>query len=69
VLEDVKAVLLALDESSFRKSVKLDLRPEMVADIYLVDCMEETWYVKLFVDKEPEVHIEVWSCVPDGWIH
>lgn len=70
--EIAAAVVEAIREEDFYKSIELDNRPGTFADIYRnVECEdypENSWYVKLFV-CDGETMVEIWSMVWEGYTH
>ncbi|MGI6033757.1 MAG: type II toxin-antitoxin system MqsR family toxin [Coriobacteriales bacterium] len=67
-MECAMDVIASLDESCFYKTIMLEKRDGKPADVYRgVECLDETWYVKLFVDSDGDAVVQVWSMKEDGY--
>lgn len=67
VADVAKEVFATIDESGFEKSVELENRPGVKADVYMTTYDDITWYVKFFIDNDKVVAI--WSMNWDRVIH
>lgn len=66
--ELVKDVIDSIDEENFEKSDELLYLPGVYADIYRhVECYDEKWYVKFFLDPSGEMQVRIWSLKEDGY--
>lgn len=60
--ETVEDVVYSIEERHFYKTIELDHLPGVNADVYRkVECYEDEWYVKLFLDGEGSPYVQVWS--------
>lgn len=67
--EIIRDVFSFVEETGFRKTMQLDKRPDVKADVYGVNYDDITWYLKFFVDDENKVRVRVWSCCWDNTLH
>lgn len=66
--ETVEDVICAIEPHHHYKTDELKNIPGKFADIYRhVECYEEEWYVKLFVDDEGSPVVQIWSLKEDGY--
>jgi hypothetical protein len=66
----VRAVFRSMTPASFRKSIELDVIPGVMADVYMVRCGDDDWYVKFYLDPGSGCPTcVVLSCNFDGFIH
>lgn len=64
----VEGVVGAMDENDYCKSDELRAKPGTIADIYRhVWFDDQEWYVKLFIDLDGDVTVEIWSLKEDGY--
>ena len=69
VKQVVREVVEAAQEGDFVKSMELDSIPGTWADVYMVPCDDETWYLKFFVREDQTACLVVMSANWDGYIH
>ncbi|MEE8732894.1 MAG: type II toxin-antitoxin system MqsR family toxin [Eggerthellaceae bacterium] len=68
--EVVQTVFRAMKDTDFRKSIELQMMPGTMADVYLVECDGDAWYVKFYMDADSACPVcVVLSCNFDGFIH
>ena len=67
--ETVEDVICSIEEGHYHKTDELEAIPGTFADIYRhVDCYEEEWYVKLFMDDDGTPSVQIWSLKEDGYL-
>lgn len=64
----VKMIFELVKSSGFKKTMELERRPGVMADVYHVEFDDMTWYLKFFIDAE-DVRVRVWSCNWDTCMH
>lgn len=65
----VRELFRAMSKDDFCKSLELEHLPKTWADVYIVNALDEDWYVKFFIQKDGSVSLRVLSANWDGYIH
>lgn len=66
--ETVEDVICSIREEHYYKTIELKKRRGVLADIYRhVECYEEEWYVKLFMDDDGTPLVQIWSLKEEGY--
>lgn len=65
----IEEIFKAVTPAGFRKSMRLDNYPDVIADVYYVDYEDETWYLKFYRNEDGGTGIMVLSCWLDGYPH
>lgn len=67
--ETVEDVICSIEEEHYHKTDELEAIPGTFADTYRhVECYEEEWYVKLFMDNDGTPSVQIWSLKEDGYL-